>query len=196
MYTRLLSSVLLAFTLALLALPALAFDEASIPEPTILSVAAAEATANIVVIGVPRLVESDDSLAEIAVVEVASSNHTSLRGVRIDLERGDHMAELYLNADQVAQFRNELVGFKEYYERGATCGARHRCVHGVARCRPSQVERQAFCPSFYTTPDGKQGVVISTSRYTFPFPHVEPSILIAPINAAIGELNVRKASER
>lgn len=196
MKIRLLSSVLLVCTLALQALLAQAFDEKSIPEPTILSVAAAEATANIVVIGSPRLVESDDSLAEIAVVEVASSNDTPLRGVRIDLERGDHMAELYLDAHQVDQFRNELVGFKEYYERGEPCGARNRCVHGVARCRPSQVERQAFCPSFFTSPDGKQGVVISTSRYSFTFPHVEPSILIASIDAAIGELNFRKASEK
>jgi hypothetical protein len=58
----------------------------------------------------------------------------------------------------------------------ATDGAAEIMVLGVARCRPSQSVRQAFCPAMYRQ-DGEVGVSISTAKYVYQFPSIEASDL-------------------
>lgn len=195
MYSRVISAFILTVVMVPTMLVAQIFDEHSIPDPTEIGIAASAAAAVISVVGSTRLVESDVSLAEVTVVEVATSNDIRLRAVRVEFVRDSQLESIYLDESQAAQFRDELVGFVRLYDNGESCQAMHRCVSGIARCRPSQTEQQAFCPSFYTTPDGKQGVTISTPRVLFEFPYVEPSVFISAIDAAIGELRIRNASE-
>jgi hypothetical protein len=171
------------------------FSEHSIPEPTLISVVASDATAKTAVVGIPNQIESDDSLAEVAVVEVVTSDDNKQTGIRILLEHDDQHDFLYLDSSQLGQFRDELASFASAYERGETCEAINRCMLGVARCRPSQTVRQAFCPSFYSTPDGKQGLTVSTPRHSFSFPSIEPSVFLGAIDAAIGDLKLRKAGQ-
>ena len=193
MLSRPLGVVLQFIAIAPLALANQVANERSIPNPTEIGTAATVDGSIVETVGSPRLIESDKSVAELAVVEVVDSSGAVSRGVRIDLRDDDHHETLYLGADHVAQFRDELAGFVEYFERGGACGAQSRCIHGVARCRPSQTEPQAFCPSFFTTPDGKQGVFLSMPQFSFSFPNVEPSILIDAIDAVTAELELRQA---
>jgi hypothetical protein len=196
MYSGLPEAILLLHAVVSTAVVAQDFDEDSIPEPTQFSVVASDETADMIVVGSPSSIDSDDSKAEIVVVEVVTSDGSHQSGVRILLKHAGQLDYLYLDASQVSRFRDELASFELRYGRGETCEAIGRCVHGIARCRPSQAVQQAFCLSFYSTPDGKQGVSVSTPRYLFIFPSTEPSVFVSAINAAIGELNLREESAR
>jgi hypothetical protein len=164
-------------------------DEGSIPEPTELSILASDAMNEMAVAGSPISIESEESNASLTVVEVLAADGHEARGVRLSLQNASQEDELYLDSNQLAQVLDEFVGLKQWYERNETCGAQKRCVHGIARCRPSQTVRQAFCPGFYSTPDGERGVLVSTPRNSFLFPSVEPSVFASAISATIGDRN-------
>lgn len=166
----------------------------SIPHPTELSVAAENSAARIIDNGTSRLIESDEATAEAIVIRVEMRDGENKHGVRIRLRQEDYQRDLYLDADQVAQLRDELAGFVDWYNRGDTCGARSSCMHGIARCRPSQTVPQAFCLGFYTKPDGRQGVSFGTSDQSFRFPYVEPSVFVGAIDAALDELEQKETS--
>lgn len=162
--------------------------EKSIPEPTQLSRAVLDASADTAIVGRPSLIESDESTAEIAIIELVSSDDTRRLGVSVSLRHGDQVVALYLDSVEASQLRDELAAF-DGYESIEPCEATRQCVRGVARCRPSQPVRQAFCPSLYLTADGKKGVLISTPGSPFRFPDVEPSSFVSAIDTIIGELN-------
>lgn len=150
-------------------------DEGSIPAPTELSILATNATNDIVVSDNPRLIESEDSSVRFTVVEVLAGDVKKARGVRLSLQNASRDDSVYLDANQMAQLRDEFVGLDRWYQRNQTCEAQKRCVQGIARCRPSQPIRQAICPGFYSTPNGARGVLVSTLRDSFLFPSVGPS---------------------
>ena len=164
-------------------------DEGSIPEPTELSILVSDANNDIVVASSPRSIESEGSKASFTVVEVLTADGKQARGVRLSLQSASQEDELYLHSNQLAQLRDELARLNRRYQRNEKCGAQKRCVHGIARCRPSQVVRQAFCPGFYSTPDGERGVLVTTPLNTFLFPSVEPSVFASVTSASIGDLN-------
>lgn len=165
------------------------FGENSIPEPTQFSVVVSDAGEDAIVVDGPIRIGSDDSKVNLTVIEVATADGKRLRGVRLLLQNASQDDNLYLDANQVDQLRDEFAGLEQWFERDETCGAVKECVQGVARCRPSQTVRQAFCPGFYSTSDGERGVLISTPRYSFRFPSMEPSVFVEAVDAAIGELN-------
>lgn len=165
------------------------FDENSIPDPTQFSVVVADVGDDIIVAGSPIPIESDHSKAALTVIEVATDDGKRLRGVRILLQNATQEDNLYLDRRQVVQLRDEFTRLDQRFESDEKCGAIKRCIHGVARCRPSQTVRQAFCPGFYSTPDGDGGVVISTPHYSFQFPSLGPSVFVGAADSVIGELS-------
>ena len=163
------------------------FDEGSVPEPTRLGGVALDAGADTRAVGTQALVESRESIAQIAAV-LLSSHGEHHRGVRVSLKDPRQADQLYIDVREAAQLRDEFGSFKRWLERTPTCEAISLCVESVARCRPSQAERQAYCPSAYSTPQGEHGVFLSTPRHSFRFPSTEPSAFVHAIDAAIAEL--------
>ena len=163
------------------------FDERSVSEPTRLSDVALDAGADTRAVGTQALVESRESIAQIAAVLLRSHGEHH-RGVRVSLKNPSQVDELYIDVGEAAQLRDEFGSFEKWLERTPTCQAISLCVEGVARCRPSQTVRQAYCPSAYSTPQGERGVFLSTPRHSFRFPSTEPSAFVHAIDAAIAEL--------
>lgn len=164
------------------------FDEKTVSEPTRLGVVALDAGADTRVVGTQGLVESPESIARIAAV-LLSSHGKQHRGVRVSLKNSSQVDQFYIDVGEAAQLRDEFGGFEKWLEHAPTCDATKLCVEGVARCRPSQTARQAYCPSAYSTPQGERGVFLSTPRHSFRFPSTEPSAFVDSIDAAIAELH-------
>ena len=163
------------------------FDQDSISEPTQLSVLASNDSAETVVIQSQKRIESDDSTIDIFIIKVVASDTIRHHGIELSLKNDDHTESLYLDAAQASQLRNEFAGLIMWYDRFGACDA-GRCVQGVARCRPSQPKRQAFCPGFYSSPIGDRGTIVSTPRYSFNFPSIPPSVFVNEMDAAIAEI--------
>src|SRR5262245_5144896 len=85
------------------------FDERSIPEPTSFASAVAHSGAEVRVIGGTHRVKGTDSGAAIEAVELAGSQAERLRGVRVSLEGPGGKDQMYLDAGQAAQLRDELL---------------------------------------------------------------------------------------
>jgi hypothetical protein len=171
------------------------FDENSVPASTGLSAVASAPTAEVIVMGRPSQIESDDAIAEIAPVQVMNSGGESLRGVRVSLKSQGQADQLYLDVSQVSQLREEFVGFEAWPEGLSTCEAINVCVFGVARCRPSQDVPQAFCPSLYLTSAGDRGVLLAAAGHSFRFPSTHVSVFVSAIDASLAELRRQKANE-
>jgi hypothetical protein len=171
------------------------FDERSVSEPTRLSGVALDSGAETRVVGTQALVESRESIAQIAAVLVLSSDGEHHRGVRVSLKNSSQADQLYIDVGEAAQLRDEFGSFDKWHERTPTCEAINLCVEGVARCRPSQSLRQAYCPSAYSTSRGERGVLLSTPRHSFRFPSTEPSAFVHAIDVAIAELARRETSD-
>ena len=162
-------------------------DEGSIPAPTRLSILATNAGTETKIIRTQDPILSDDSWVEISTIEVLGAGLSRHWGIKVSLSNDDHSDSLYLDADQASQLRDEFIGLLMWYQRNFVCDA-GRCEHGVARCRPSQTKRQAFCPGFYSTQHGERGVMISTTKNSFSLPSITPSEFVTVIDAALTEL--------
>jgi hypothetical protein len=174
---------------ALAAVPGLvlaqAFDERSIPQPTELGSVASSPGAEIRTIGTQTSVRSRDSNAEIEAVEVRTADGKRQCGLRITLQNVGQSEVVHLAVDEAAQLREEFAGFNASYSSGSRCEAINMCVEGVARCRPSQAVRQAYCPSVYSTPQGERGVYLSGSRGVFRFPLTPASQFVSAIESVV-----------
>ncbi|MGH8196224.1 MAG: hypothetical protein ACREQ8_17780, partial [Woeseiaceae bacterium] len=91
------------------AVAAQGLEEKSIPDPTQFSVAVSDASAQPGVVGSPTLVKSDESTAEIAVIEISSEN-ARRRGIRVLLRHAGQAETLYLDLREASQLRDELAG--------------------------------------------------------------------------------------
>ena len=168
------------------ALVAQSDDENSIAEPTRLGGIASDPATEIIAVGESSSLESDRAIANFTTVEFSLGAERE-RGFRLALEYDDDSDLLYLDYAQAAQLRDELAGFDGWRERA--CGGARNCVFGVARCRPSQSVRQAFCPSIYRQ-DGEVGVSISTPGNVYPFPSLDASELADAIAAVMSDAGI------
>jgi len=174
--------ILLSTSLSLFAV-----EEMSIVEPTQLTKIASDESVSTVVIQSPTSIASNDSSVKIALVESTIPDGTRLAGVRIQLSNNAESDIVYLDIDQATQLQSEFLSLIMWYERSSPCDAR-RCIQGVSRCRPSRTEPQALCPGFYSTSDGKKGVLVSTYSKAFYFPSLEISKITDVLGNVIEEL--------
>lgn len=147
-------------------------EEVSVPEPTELH-AVASADGSVVLwsefIGE---IKSADANAAMTAIEVEGSDGEQVRGVLIRLESAASTDEIYVTDVLLSSLKDELQEIEYTRQFDFECEAQNRCVHGIARCRPSQTERQAYCPGRYSTANAEEGFVLSTPRSTFWFPSV------------------------
>jgi hypothetical protein len=130
-------------------------------------------------------IKSADANAEISAIEVEGPDGERVRGVSIVLENSTTTDQIYITDSLLSNFRNELQEIEFTRQFDNECQAKNRCIHGIARCRPSQTEVQAYCPGRYSTPESEGGFVLSTPRNSFSFPSVDGSQLDALIAEAI-----------
>lgn len=160
-------------------------EEVSVPEPTQLHAVALGDGAELVWSELLGEIESADARAAITAIEVEGSDGERVRGVKIKLENSTSTDQIYITDSLLSNLRNELEELEFTKQFDSECQAKYRCVHGIARCRPSQTERQAYCPGRYSTPGSEQGFVLSTPRKSFSFPSVEAAQLDALIGEAV-----------
>ena len=159
-------------------------EEISVPEPTQLHRVASVAGSELVWSEVLGEIKSADANAEISAIEVKGPNGDRVRGVSITVESSMSSDQIYITVSLLSNFRNELQELeflRQFFD--SRCQAKYRCVHGIARCRPSQTEQQAYCPGRFSTPDSEGGFVLSTPRNSFSFPSVDA----AQLDDLIGE---------
>lgn len=126
--------------------------------------------------------------AEIDVVGITTGSGAYQTGVRVVLVGYSSTSDaLFLDRSQAAQLRDELIGVASY--RGEVehfCAG--NCELGIARCRPSQAEPQAWCPGFYLSSSGDRGLALSTPRRSFRFSSMgagaEPFVDLLDVAAA------------
>ncbi len=158
-------------------------EETSVAEPTQLYTAASEDNSELVRSEVLGKIESTDARAAFSAIEVEAADGERVRGVKIALENSSSTDQIYITESLLASLRNELEELEVTSLYDGECQAKYRCVHGISRCRPSQTERQAYCPGRYSTPSSEKGFTLSTPRHSFFF----PSIGTAQIDALISE---------
>ena len=133
-------------------------------------------------------IESSDARATVSVIEVESREGEKVRGMKIMLENSTTTDQFYLTEGLLSNFQEELEFLEHSRQFDDECQARDICVHGIARCRPSQTVRQAYCPGRYATPNSEEGLIVSTPRHSFKFPSVGTEQLSALIGEAIRAL--------
>ena len=160
-------------------------EETPVAEPTQLHTVASADNSVLVWVELLGEIESSDARATISAIEVEASDGERSRGVKIALENSTSTDQIYVTESLLVILRNELQELDITSQFDAKCQAKHRCVHGIARCRPSQTETQAYCPGRYTTPNSEKGFTLSTPRHVFFFPSVGPAQIDALISEAV-----------
>lgn len=160
-------------------------EEISVPEPTQLHTVATAAGSELVWSEIVGDIKSADANAEVAAIEVEGPNGDRVRGVSITLENSTTSDQICIPDSLLSKFRNELQEIEFTRQFDSECQAKYRCVHGIARCRPSQTEKQAYCPGRFSTPTSEGGLVLSTPRNSFSFPTVDATQLDALIGEAV-----------
>ena len=159
-------------------------EEVSVPEPTHLHAIASAEGSQIVSYTAVGEIASVDATAVIASIEVEGHNGQRVRGIKIQMQNATTSYDIYITDSLLAGFRAELQELEHTKAWYGKCQAKRICVHGIARCRPSQSEPQAYCPAHYTTPDADHGLILDTPHGAFSFPGVTASQL----NTLIGTL--------
>jgi hypothetical protein len=157
----------------------------TIPDPTQLQTAVLGDSSELVWSEALGKIESADASATVSAIEVAGPDGERVRGVKVFLENSASTDQIYLTDSLLSDFRDALQELEFTSQFDGECQARYRCIHGIARCRPSQPERQAYCPARYSTPDGEKGLILSTPRHSYLFPSVGPAQLDALISEAV-----------
>ena len=160
-------------------------EEISVPEPTQLHTVATATDSKLIWAEALGDIKSTDANAAITAIEVEGSDGERVRGLKIVLENSTSSDQLYITDSLLANLREELQELEYTRQFYGKCQAKFRCVHGIARCRPSQTERQAYCPGRFSTPDSEGGFGLSTPRSYFLFPSVEAAKFDAVISEAI-----------
>jgi hypothetical protein len=109
--------------------------------------------------------------------------------VSITCDNSTASDQIYIPESLISQLRGELQEIESTRQYDDECQAKYRCVTGIARCRPSQTEKQAFCPGRYSTPTSEAGFVLSTPRSSFYFPGFDATSLDKLISEAENTLN-------
>ncbi len=162
--------------------------ETSVPEPTRLHTIASADGSKLVWSELLGRIESSDARATVSVIEVESPEEERVRGMKIMLENSRSTDQIYLTESLLSVLQEELEFLEFSRQFDDECQAQRFCMHGIARCRPSQTVRQAYCPGRYTTANSEEGLSLSTPRHSFKFPSVGTEHLNALIDEAIQAL--------
>ncbi len=163
-------------------------EETSVSEPTQLHTVAIADSSEFVWSELLGEIKSADAHAVITAIEVQGADGKRVRGVKIVLENSTSVDQIYLTDSLLSGLRDELEQLEFASRLDSECQAKFRCVSGIARCRPSKTESQAYCPGRYSGPNNEKGLVLSTPRHSFSFPSVEIAQLDALISAAVHTL--------
>lgn len=169
-------------------------DSSAFQAPTQLAALAAAPGARVRVLGEGNRIDTATSAAEFSAVEITTADGARQRGVEVSLEGEGRGGWTLLDVAQAQQLRNELARFDGQYAFASSCGG--ICIHGIARCRPSQAVAQALCPAVYSTADGEEGVHLSTPLSSFRFPDVRGNAFAAALEAAIASAGTVAAVQR
>jgi hypothetical protein len=170
-------------------------DDGSMPEPTVLSRVAAESGSRLISSTNVRRIVSDNASAVLAAVAFEDRDSRSVRGLRLSLSSADGTDELYLDEEVLEDLSREFADLDGWYDQERVCPV-DSCVFGVARCRPSQTNLQAFCPSVHSKGTSERSTSIATPRQSFQFPAVRPSTIAVAVAAAIAELEAQAEESR
>ena len=162
-------------------------EEVSVPEPTQLQTIASDDGSKLVWVKFLGEIASDNAKAAVTAIEIEGPDGERVRGVKISLENSTSMDQIYVTDNLLPNFWDELQELEFTRQYDSECQAKNRCVSGIARCRPSQPERQAYCPGHYSTPSSESGLILSTPRGSFSFPSVDAGQLGNLIGEAIQE---------
>lgn len=169
--------------------------EASIPEPTALAAVASMSDTRILWTQAIGDLQATDSSATAAVtaVEMAGGDGRVLRGVIVALDSSDSTDRIYLGESELQLLQDELAELAALLqsERNTRCDAVILCTMGIARCRPSQGEIQAYCPGIWSKPTSERGFVLGTPRSAFLFPSFALRGLTSLLKAAAVILDER-----
>jgi hypothetical protein len=160
-------------------------EEISVPEPTQLHTAAESDGSVLVWSEILGEINSADSTATILAIDVEVPDGERSRGVKISLRNSTSSDQIYVPESLFSNLQAELREIEIWRHHIGKCQAKVQCVQGIARCRPSETEEQAYCPGRFSTPNSEGGFVLSTPRGTFSFPSVEASQFNALISDAI-----------
>ena len=147
-------------------------EEVSVAEPTELHTVASADGSEVVWSEFIGEIKSADANAAVTAIQVEERDGKRIRGVLTRLETAVSADEIYITEASLSSLRNELQEIEYTRKFDIECEAKNRCVHGIARCRPSQTVRQAYCPGRYSTANSEEGFVLSTPRSTFSFPSI------------------------
>ena len=172
-------------------------QETSVPEPTQLHTVASADGSELAWSKLLGVINSADANAMISAIEVEGPNGDRVRGVKIALADSTSSDKIYVTDSLLSSLQDELHELEYTRARYGKCQAKGRCVQGIARCRPSETRRQAYCPGHYSTANSEGGFVLSTPRSSFSFPSVEAAQFGTLISEAarVFELNGRGRDE-
>jgi hypothetical protein len=165
-----------------------ALREVSVREPTHLSIVASAAGSQLVRSKLLGEIESRNARATFSLIDVEGPDGEQVSGIKIELENSTSTDQIHVPARLLSNFRDELEFIDFWREHQGECQAQRLCTHGIERCRPSQTERQEYCPGRYVTPDSEEGLILSTPRHSFRFPSVETEQMTALISEALEAL--------
>jgi len=117
-------------------------------------------------------VASTNAQVTVNAITIATPNK-NMQGIQLLLVDGEITETLYIGEKLLWNMVNEL---KNLYNT-SQCEAQQMCIRGIARCRPSQEQAQAYCVAFYTTPNDETGTMLSTPTHSYKFPSIRPSEL-------------------
>ncbi len=170
--------------------------ETSVPEPTRLHSAALADGSKRVWSELIGGIESDDAHAAVSIIVIESRQRERVRGIEITLESSTATDRIYVPEGLLTNFRDELEHLEFSRQFANKCEAQRLCLYGIARCRPSQPIRQAYCPGRYSTPGSEEGLNLSTPRHSFTFPSVGTEQLISLISKAIDAMQEESCCSR
>lgn len=164
----------------------------AVPEPNVLESMATRHGSRIVSSVVVGRIDSADAQAIVSAVTLENPSHRPprVRGVRIDLRSEDSSDQVYVAEDELAELKRDL----DAMDCGVSgprddSGPPYRMT-GVARCRPSQLVPQAYCPGYYTTPDSEGLSLATFSGGNFKFPERRPSALADALGKALSDFGL------
>lgn len=160
-------------------------EEISVPEPTQLHTAAVSDGSVLVWSELIGEINSAESTATVSAIEVEGPDGERVRGVKISLGNSTSSDQIYVTESLLSNFQDELREIEHRRHRFGKCQAKVRCVQGIARCRPSETEKQAYCPGRFSTPNSAGGFVLNTPRNNFSFPSVESTQFDGLISDAV-----------
>lgn len=171
----------------------------SIPYPTPLQALATHPEARILWTEEVARIETPEAATVITALEVENPDEESpARGILVELESAGAEDEFFVDSADIKQFMNELAGLEPLISKsysGEPCGAKHSCISGIARCRPSQHIPQAYCPEVRTFTAGGQALILRTPEIYFEFPDVPPSAMLAAVYLAWQRIASRAETE-